>query len=49
MDPVLGNLYNDLMCPAEIRGELSPEDNARIEARIFALQLQIETLEKAGD
>lgn len=49
MDAVLGNLYNDLMCLAEIRGELSPEDNARIEARIFALQLQIEKLEKAGD
>jgi hypothetical protein len=49
MDSVLGNLYNDLMCLCEIRGELSPEDNARVEARIAALQLQIEKLEKAGN
>lgn len=48
MDAVLGNLYNDLMCLAEIRGELSPEDNARVEARILALQLQIEKLEKVA-
>lgn len=46
MDAVLGNLYNELMCLAEIRGELSPEDNARVEDRILALQLQIEKLEK---
>jgi len=49
MDAVIGNLYNDLMCLAEIRGELSPEDNARVEARIAALQIEIEKLEKASD
>jgi hypothetical protein len=47
MDAVLGNLYNELMCLAEIRGELSPEDNARVEDAILALQLKIEKLEKA--
>ena len=49
MDSVIGNLYNEMMCLAEIRGELSPEDNARVEARIAALQLQIQQLEKAGE
>lgn len=48
MDAVLGNLYNELMCLAEIRGELSPEDNARVEDRILTLQLQIEKLEKSS-
>lgn len=47
MDAVLGNLYNELMCLCEVRGELSPEDNARVEDAILALQLKIEKLEKA--
>jgi hypothetical protein len=47
MDSVVGNLYNELMCLCEVRGELSPEDNLRVEDRILALQLQIEKLEKA--
>lgn len=46
MDSVIGNLYNEMMCLCEVRGELSPEDNARVEARIAALQLQIQKLEK---
>ena len=48
MDSVVGNLYNELMCLCEVRGELSPEDNARVEARIDSLQLQIEKLEKSS-
>mgnify|MGYP000692089102 CR=1 FL=1 len=48
MDAVLGNLYNELMCLAEIRGELSPEDNARVEDAILALQIKIEKLEKVA-
>ena len=48
MDAVLGNLYNELMCLAEIRGELSPEDNARVEDTILALQIKIEKLEKSS-
>ena len=47
MDSVVGNLYNELMCLCEVRGELSPEDNARVEDAILALQLKIEKLEKA--
>ena len=48
MDAILGNLYNELMCLCEVRGELSPEDNARVEDAILALQLKIEKLEKSS-
>ena len=48
MDSVLGNLYNELMCLCEVRGELYPEDNARVEDAILALQLKIEKLEKSS-
>ena len=47
MDAVLGGLYNELMCLCEVRGELSPEDNTRVEDAILALQLKIEKLEKS--
>lgn len=40
----LGDLYNELMCLCEVRGELSPEDNARVEARIQEIQKQLEEL-----
>lgn len=49
MDSVLDGLYNEMMWLCEVRGELSPEDNARVEERIVALQFQIEKLEKAGE
>lgn len=48
MDSVLGDLYNDLMCLCEIRGELGSEDNARLEERILELQKNIEKLEKSA-
>ena len=48
MDAALGNLYNELMCLCEVRGELSPEDNARVEDAILALQLKIEKLDKSS-
>ena len=41
----LGDLYNELMCLCEVRGELSPEDNAAIEQRIAEIQKQINELE----
>lgn len=41
----LGDLYNELMCLCEIRGELSPEDNARIEERIAVITNEINELE----
>ena len=49
MDAMLGDLYNEMMCLCEVRGECGPEGNARIEERLAALQLQIEKLEKAGE
>jgi len=44
----LGDLYNDLICLCEVRGELSPEDNARIEERIAEIQKQINELENSN-
>ena len=44
----LGDLYNDLMCLCEVRGELSPEDNAAIENRIAEIQKQINELENSN-
>jgi len=38
------DLMNDLMCLCEVRGELSPEDNAIVEARIQEIQKQLEEL-----
>jgi hypothetical protein len=38
------DLMNDLMCLCEVRGELSPEDNERVEARIQEIQKQLEEL-----
>ena len=35
-------LLNELFCLAEIRGELSPEDNARVEARITEIHTLLE-------
>ena len=49
MDAMLGDLYNEMMCLCEIRGECGDEGNARIEERLAAIQLQIEKLEKAGE
>ena len=45
-DSVIGNLYNEMMCLCEVRGELSPEDNARVEERILQLQNEISELER---
>jgi len=42
----LDGLYNDLICLCEIRGELSPEDNAKVEARISELRKQIAKIEE---
>ena len=39
------DLYNELIYLCEIRGELSPEDNARIEERIAQIQKQIKDKE----
>ena len=41
----LDDLYNELMCLCEVRGELSPEDNDRVEARIAQITNEINELE----
>jgi hypothetical protein len=35
-------LINELVCLCEVRGELSPEDNARVEARITEINAMLE-------
>lgn len=35
-------LINELVCLCEVRGELSPEDNARVEARITEINATLE-------
>jgi hypothetical protein len=34
-------LINELVCLFEVRGELSPEDNARVEARIAEIREEL--------
>lgn len=41
---MIEGLENELMCLCEIRGELSPEDNERIEQRIQEIRKQLEEL-----
>ena len=35
-------LENEYVCLAEVRGELSPEDNARVEERLAMIAKQIQ-------
>jgi len=37
-------LINELVCLCEVRGELSPEDNARVEARITEIHTILEAV-----
>jgi len=37
-------LINELMCLCEVRGELTPEDNARVEARITEINAMLENV-----
>lgn len=41
----LDDLYNDLISLCEIQGELSPEDNVWVKARIIETRKQIAKLE----
>ena len=43
----LDSLYNELVCLCEVRGELSPEDNARIEEGIAVITNEINELENS--
>lgn len=41
----INNVYEQMIYLCEVRGELSPEDNARTEARIRELQDELQVLE----
>jgi len=41
------DLYEQLILLCEVRGELSPEGNTRVEERILEIKTQIENLENA--
>jgi len=41
----MNNLYNDLTNLCEIRGELDPESNAKIEEKINQLSAELRVLE----
>jgi len=41
----MNNLYNDLTNLCEIRGELDPESNAKIEEEINQLSAELQVLE----
>ncbi len=44
MNDTIDNLYEELVYLCEVRGELDPESNAQIEARIAAINAEIKEL-----
>jgi len=47
MSKSIDSLYNEMFCLCEVSGQLSPEDNAKVAARIRELQKQIAAAEVA--
>lgn len=45
MTDTIDNLYEEMIYLCEVRGELDPESNAKIEARIQAINAEIKELE----
>ena len=45
MTDTINNLYEEMIYLCEVRGELDPESNAKIEARIAAINAEIKELE----
>ena len=45
MTDTINNLYEEMIYLCEVRGELDPESNAKIEARIRAINAEIKELE----
>ena len=45
----INNLYNDLVYLCEIRGELDPESNAKIEEKINQITAEIQVLQFEQD
>ena len=44
MNDTIDNLYEELVYLCEVRGELDPESNAKIEERIRAINAEIKEL-----
>jgi len=45
----INNLYNDMIYLCEIRGELDPESNAKIEEKINQITAEIQVLQFEQD
>ena len=45
----INNIYNDMIYLCEIRGELDPESNAKIEAKLKELQDELQVLQYEQD
>jgi ABC-type phosphate transport system ATPase subunit len=41
----INNVYNEMIYLCEVRGELDPESNAKIEAKLKDLQAELQVLE----
>ena len=45
----INNLYNDMIYLCEVRGELDPESNAKIEAKLQDLSYELQVLQYEQD
>jgi ABC-type phosphate transport system ATPase subunit len=45
----INNIYNDMIYLCEVRGELDPESNAKIEAKLKELQDELQVLQYEQD
>jgi len=46
MEDTIDNLYEELVYLCEVRGELDPESNAKIETRIAEINSELKELKK---
>lgn len=45
----INNIYNDMIYLCEVRGELDPESNAKIETKLKELQDELQVLQYEQD
>ena len=48
-DEIHGNLMNEMMCLSEIRGELDPVRNAKIEVKLAEIGEELKAIDDARD
>ena len=48
-DEIHGNLMNEMMCLSEIRGELDPESNAKVDAKLAEIGNELRAIDDARD